>query len=544
MHLLKWDIALGSSFFHYHKSLIMKRNLFSFLAGVLCLLATKTYSQNVAINEDGSLPNPNAILDVKSFTKGILIPRVSTSGRLAIPNTKGLLVYDTTAGFFFFNTGLAWQQMATGTGSTTIDWSLTGNTGVTSSNFLGTINNSPLVFKVNNNPAGRIETNVTGNTFLGYQSGVVNQDLHNTGVGEFTLNANTGGHQNTAVGAVALASNTNGINNSAVGAFAMENNTTGTNNVAFGDFALQDNSTGVDNTAIGVQSLEFNTGSTNTATGIWALRGNGIGHDNTSIGGYSMINNTNGNFNTAAGGASLQNNTEGVGNVGLGYHTAFNNIIGHWNTAVGSYALSACVNGTNNTAVGSFSDVTAGMTNSTAIGAGAVANTSNKVRIGNGSVTKIEGQVPFTTPSDGRYKFKVQEDVKGLDFIMQLRPVTYQFDVKRFDAVQLKGKKSDEPMNAAMQASYDAATAIRRTGFIAQEVEKAAINSGYDFSGVVKPQSADDHYSLSYDAFVVPLVKAVQEQQKMISQMQQEIRDLKNKLESKNNPQLISLHYE
>ena len=520
----------------------MKRNLFSFLAGLLCLLATKSYSQNVAINEDGSLPNPNAILDVKSFNKGILIPRVSTTSRLAIPLTKGLLVYDTTAGAFFYNDGGLWQQITNGAPSS--DWTLHGSlAGPTS--FLGTLNNFPLVFKVNNNPAGKIETNVTGNTFLGYQSGVVNQDLHNTGFGEFTLNQNTGGHQNTAVGALALLSNTNGINNTAVGAFAMEENTTGTNNVAFGDFALQDNSTAVDNTAIGVQSLEFNTtGATNTATGIWALRGNSVGHDNTSIGGYSMINNTVGNYNTAAGGASLQNNTEGVGNVGLGFHTAFNNIVGHWNTAVGSYALSACVNGTNNTAVGSFADVTAGMTNATAIGAGAVANTSNKVRIGNGSVTKIEGQVPFTTPSDGRYKFKVQEDVKGLDFILQLRPVTYQFDVKRFDAAQLKGKKSDEPMNAAMLASYDAATAIRRTGFIAQEVEKAANISGYDFSGLVKPQSADDHYSLSYDAFVVPLVKAVQEQQKQITQMQQEIKDLKNKLESKNNPQLISLRYE
>ena len=112
---------------------------------------------------------------------------------------------------------------------------------------------------------------------------------------------------------------------------------------------------------------------------------------------------------------------------------------------------------------------------------------------------------------------------------MQLRPVTYQFDVKRFDKVN--------PSDAVMQASYDKAAAIRRSGFIAQEVEKAAISTGYDFSGISKPQSADDHYSLSYDAFVVPLVKAVQEQQviivgqtQKINQQQQQIDDLQKRL--------------
>lgn len=55
-----------------------------------------------------------------------------------------------------------------------------------------------------------------------------------------------------------------------------------------------------------------------------------------------------------------------------------------------------------------------------------------------------------------------------------------------------------------MQASYNAASAIRRTGFIAQEVETAALQTGYDFSGIIKPVTSADHYSLSYESFVVP----------------------------------------
>jgi len=52
---------------------------------------------------------------------------------------------------------------------------------------------------------------------------------------------------------------------------------------------------------------------------------------------------------------------------------------------------------------------------------------------------------------------------------------------------------------------------IRNTGFIAQELERAAIELGYDFSGVDKPKNDDDFYGLRYAKFVVPLVKADQE---------------------------------
>jgi len=50
-----------------------------------------------------------------------------------------------------------------------------------------------------------------------------------------------------------------------------------------------------------------------------------------------------------------------------------------------------------------------------------------------------------------------------------------------------------------------------QTGFIAQDVEAAALSIGYDFSGVDAPKNENDHYGLRYAEFVVPLVKAVQE---------------------------------
>ena len=386
----------------------------------------------------------------------------------------------------------------------------------------------------------------------------------NTAIGAGALSGNSTGNDNTATGTGSLHTNTTGNFNSAFGSTALNVNSTGEANVAVGYATLNFNSTGDSNTAVGQRALLFNTtgghntgigssalfsntnGQVNTAVGNESLLSNLTGNNNTAIGNSSLWANNNGNNNTAVGSQSLFRNTVGINNVATGFQSLFTNTSGINNTAAGNSSLSSNTTGFQNTAIGTFSlltnaagnsntaigfgaDVsTANLSNATAIGEGAVVNASNKVRIGNGAVTVIEGQVPFTTPSDGRFKYQVKEDVKGLDFIMQLRPVTYQFDVKRFDEQQKYGDdKSVSASNYIKQASYDEAAAIRRTGFIAQEVEKAANASGYDFSGIIKPKTEQDHYSLSYESFVVPLVKAMQEQQQIINTQQQIVEELK-----------------
>ncbi|WP_166437170.1 tail fiber domain-containing protein [Niastella caeni] len=452
---------------------------------VLLLASISCLAQNVAINEDGSLPDSKAILDIKSVNKGILIPRMSTAQRLAITPVKGLLVYDTTTNSFWYNLGersgsAGWKNLATGAG-----WSLTGNSGtIDRVHFLGTTDSTPLNIRVNNQPAGRIE-HVLGNTYLGYQAGasIGGGDTACTAIGNYALRVNEG-PMNTAVGTGALASNFKGRSN----------------------------------TAIGHRSM---------AASWWGTR-------NTAVGGNSLSNNSQGHLNTAIGHSAMEYSTMAYENTAVGVNALRNNTTGSWNTAIGSGALSGNIKGSSNTAIGFHADVNNdSLTNATAIGYLTTVNANNKVRIGNSAVTVIEGQVPFTTPSDGRFKFKVKEDVKGLDFILQLRPVTYQFDVKRFDArYSIAGNNNENPNgNYALQASYDEAACIRRSGFIAQEVEKAAVASGYNFSGIIQPKTAQEHYGLSYEAFVVPLVKAVQEQQSLIADLQQQINELKQLLQ-------------
>jgi trimeric autotransporter adhesin len=65
---------------------------------------------------------------------------------------------------------------------------------------------------------------------------------------------------------------------------------------------------------------------------------------------------------------------------------------------------------------------------------------------------------------------------------------------------------------------------------LAQEVEKAAKASGYDFSGYTKPENAQQLYTIRYAEFVVPLVKAMQEQQVVIQNQQNQISSLEKRL--------------
>ncbi len=86
----------------------MKRTLLPFLA--LLLVLTSGYAQNnVGIGTNS--PDPSAVLDLTSVNKGLLIPRVTTAQRLAIPApATGLLVYDTDFDQFWYFDGVVWVQ--------------------------------------------------------------------------------------------------------------------------------------------------------------------------------------------------------------------------------------------------------------------------------------------------------------------------------------------------------------------------------------------------------------------------------------------------
>ena len=117
-------------------------------------------------------------------------------------------------------------------------------------------------------------------------------------------------------------------------------------------------------------------------------------------------------------------------------------------------------------------------------------------------------------------------------FFSIVRPVTYRLDAEGIDAFLRKGytpRQPDEENERLHREGLKKKSSITYTGFLAQEVETAAKKTGFDFSGVDKPQNERDLYGLRYAEFVVPLVKAVQEQQTMIEQQNQLIETLQQK---------------
>ena len=61
-------------------------------------------------------------------------------------------------------------------------------------------------------------------------------------------------------------------------------------------------------------------------------------------------------------------------------------------------------------------------------------------------------------------------------------------------------------------------------------MEKVVNETGFSFNGVDKPDTKDGFYGIRYAEFVVPLVKAVQEQQIVIEQLQQAVKMLKEEV--------------
>ncbi len=519
-------------------------------------------------------------------------------------------------------------------------WSLSGNAGTDpDTDFIGTVDQHPLVFRVNNTERMRLDTpggltfSGTGNSlFIGRGSGK-HDDLsdnrnvfigdsagykntyghHNTASGYKALYSNAGGYYNTGIGAEVLSSNSSGILNTGLGSYALKSNTTGHQNtatgrsallsnisgsyntahgagalgsnehgmyntavgnsalssnqqssntavgyralvlnetgysnvavganalfrnsnrsnlVAIGDSALYNNGYGASaaneaifNTAVGSKALFSNTtGAYNTGTGYQVLYSNTTGRSNTAFGFKALTDNSTGNSNTALGYNALNSNVDGIRNTASGNHALASNTSGVYNTALGSYSMYFNTTGDYNTAVGYYAGPYSlsydNLTNTAAFGFNARVTASNTIRLGNTSISQIGGYASWSNLSDGRFKTRVQDNVPGLDFVMKLRPVTFHWDLHALENFHGNGAKGDEKPEFMEVAMYEKEKKVY-TGFIAQEVEKAAKTCGFNFSGIISPQNQQSAYNLSYAEFVVPLVKALQEQQKQIAE--------------------------
>jgi hypothetical protein len=175
--------------------------------------------------------------------------------------------------------------------------------------------------------------------------------------------------------------------------------------------------------------------------------------------------------------------------------------------------------------------------------------------------------------SDSRAKNTITDELLGLDFINQLRPVKYKFNVQRNETVINYVPRVDEDGNPMFEQipvlnengeyTYDengnqifidgenqvidtvqSIVPIPGTkfyhGLVAQEIDEALTNNGLttdDFAGLNKDDP--NSYGVSYTEFVAPIIKAIQElkaivdtQANQIASQAQQITELQNQIET------------
>lgn len=99
----------------------MKQLLFIAIA----TLASEFAYTQVAISNPSTNPDASAMLDIKSTTKGMLMPRMTSAQRTAIASpATGLMVYETTSNAVWVYNGTAWTQLGSGGGSS--QWTTNG----------------------------------------------------------------------------------------------------------------------------------------------------------------------------------------------------------------------------------------------------------------------------------------------------------------------------------------------------------------------------------------------------------------------------------
>jgi hypothetical protein len=207
--------------------------------------------------------------------------------------------------------------------------------------------------------------------------------------------------------------------------------------------------------------------------------------------GNSAGTNSSGQNNIGIGTNTSQAANLGFFNVALGANTLQNQVGGDFNVALGVDALQQLSTGTTNTAVGKAAGSTVvGFTNTTNLGHNSQAQADNEVVLGDNNVTTLRCNTQVISAlSDLRDKNNIQELPIGLDFILGLDPVTWEWD--RRDG-SLEGKKD--------------------SGFVAQDIDETIEDfEAKEILPSLLNKNNPDAWEVGNAALIPVLVKAIQE---------------------------------
>ena len=493
-------------------------------------------------------PDASSILDITANNKGVLFPRLTTAQMMAIVNpATGLMVYNTSAIRYYYFNGNLWKPFQINLSDST--WLINGNAGTNSaSHFIGTTDNQPLLFRVNNLRAGEIDPD--GNIFMGVNSGFSNIETHsNVAIGSRALFYNTYKSNLVAIGDSALFKNGLGATtsgeafaNTAIGSKALLENRVGSFNTATGLEALKQNN-GYLNSAYGFQSLINNTsGSSNTGYGVQSLFNNSMGNNNSAIGYQAAFNNMTGNSNSANGHLSLFGNNSGSFNVGVGRSSGFSNSTGSGNVFIGYeagfgelgsnrlYIQNSNADSNNALIYGQFDtkrlringNIGVGIIPSTNLHVKQSATSLSGIRVdaatgANNWTTRIDNNDDYAFLFNGVLASYIQ-DVSGTYVSVSDRNL--KKDISEMEKV-LPKVVSLRPVNYRFKNSFDQ-NIQKSNGFIAQEVLTIFPEVVFEKEG---------KYGIAYDGLIPITIKAIQEQQAEIEDLKLKQIELSKRLE-------------
>ena len=486
---------------------------------------------------------PLGALDITATTDGLLIPRValtiSTSALPLTAPTTSELVYNTATvadvlpGYYYWD-GAAWVKLATGSlvetdpqvasvttskvpkwsGAALVDGVITdtgakvgigvavpnGVLDITSTTdglliprvtLTGTASALPLTFPTTSELVYNNATvsDVTPGYY--YWNGSSWLRIATTNNNGWSITGNTGIIDGTNFIGTAAGTNVDVAfrrNNLAAGKI-------GATSTSFGVGALSSGAA-TNSTAFGNNALSVSTGNNNVAIGQNALRNCAANADfNTAVGTNALqgLNLASSNKNTVVGFEAMGSTTGDIQNCTAVGFQALYSINGSGaarginNTAIGYQAGNTITTGENNIAIGYLAQVPS-------------ATTNGQVSIGNSAITYAGCQVGWTLTSDKRWKDNIKDSALGLNFLKTLRPVSYT-------------RNNDKKQ----RTEY---------GFIAQDIDEALQKAGDPNNGII---TKDDKGMLGvrYNDFISISVKAIQEQQKLIEDLQKSNAELK-----------------
>lgn len=345
------------------------------------------------------------------------------------------------------------------------NWGLTGNTGTTpATNFIGTADNQPLAFRTNNTEKVRVTE--TGSVGIGTNAPGVKLQVVDTGDVAIRVGNAAGGR-----GHIQLGNDNHGLMRDLTSSGGLGN-----------DVALF-TSTGAGAAAVGSLYLVANPGS--------------YGSDSLDLSQFVLKNTGNVGIGVAdpkvklqvQGGLLLRDDV----NVPHGNGTFIS-----WSTVRSGVGETEFVNFRGTGSGGfRFYDVDPGLSVDTAV-------------YGTNDIAFIDIAGAYHVLSDMRVKTDVNGISNGLEKVMAMRPVSYDFHTGRTlkDGVVTFTAKDK---------------AVKSMGFLAQELAKVVPEA------VKVPKDANNElYAVTYTALIPVLTKAIQEQQAQIEALKAELANVKN----------------